>query len=434
MRTRWLVVLVGLAVGLSACSDAPQQSSARRTPHPSPADRHQLRELLVLGSPAGVTVLDPATGSARFTGAGVPAMADWSKVLTAASGGGETLLRQHQASTGGVLATQSVAGDLAIRVVSPGGTKVALMAPGPPGGSPWIPRPRAFTDIVVADVTGLHDPVRFHLKGNFEPEAFSTDGQRLFLIRYLPPRAPAAYQVATLDLAEAKVYPVYGREKSPVETMAGTRLQQVASPNGARLYALYASQPPAYAQGHDAAQARAKRPVAFVHTLSMDEGWAVCVGLPKALWGGDPRDEALAVSPDGRLLYVVDTARGVISAVDTDELSVVATGRVSFAGVDVGASGEGATRAVVQPDGAALFVSKGSNVMVVDAATLRIQSAFGATGPVSGLAFGADGSTLYMRLPGEVDVLNALSGRRIRMIAVPGPGGDEVLGTLSAST
>ena len=194
-------------------------------------------------------------------------------------------MKARSADTGHILDTQRVGGRLSIRAVSADAGAVALMKPLPPGTSAWTPRSRAFTNIVVAHPQSGVAPERFHLAGNFEPEGFSSDDSMLYLIRYLPATAPVAYRVSRLELGDGDVYPVYGRAKSPVETMYGSRLMQVPAPGGARLYTLYASQPPEYAKGYDRWQAGAGREVAFVHTLSLENGWATCVGLPKSLWG-----------------------------------------------------------------------------------------------------------------------------------------------------
>ncbi|HYT79566.1 MAG TPA: hypothetical protein VEQ37_09990 [Actinomycetota bacterium] len=436
MLVRRSLVFVAVAVVLAGCSDAPQPPVQRPSDSSLPTEssapklsrRDVPADLLVFGSQAGVTVLDPATGSPRFTGDGVPSLGDWSMLFTATPSGRSTVLRGYRATTGENLWTMRIRGDLAIRVVSAHGGKVALMAPESPGRSTRI-HPRDFTDIVVADPTDSREPRRFHLRGNFEPEAFSTDGTSLFLIRYLPPTAPASYQVARLDLAEGKVRPVLGRRKTPVETMSGTRLEQLASPEGTRLYTLYTSQPPAYAKGHDAVQARAGQPVAFIHTLSLDGGWAVCIGLPKAFWGGDPAVDALTLSRDGRRLYVVDAARGVVAVMDTVELTVLRTAKVPFERARR-PSGK-ATGATVLPDAKALFVADGRRVVVVDSATLRLKWIWGMFGPISRMAFSSDGRVLYALLRDEVEVLNPSSGQRIRMIPIPGTEGVEFMGTLT---
>ena len=73
-----------------------------------------------------------------------------------------------------------------------------------PGYDAWTPVPRASTTIVVADPSGGSPASRFRLAGNFEPEAFSTGGDALFLIQYLPALAPTVYRVTELDLRTAE--------------------------------------------------------------------------------------------------------------------------------------------------------------------------------------------------------------------------------------
>ncbi len=104
-------------------------------------------------------------------------------------------------ATGEPSSTARLHGELAVRVVSADGSRVALMAPPADGQEPWEPVPRSSTAIVVADAAGAEAPQRYRLRGNFEPEAFSSDGGHLFLISYVPPLDPSAYRVASLDLA-----------------------------------------------------------------------------------------------------------------------------------------------------------------------------------------------------------------------------------------
>src|SRR5919106_5721585 len=247
--------------------------------------------------------MNPGTGAVRSQGPGVPGLGNWSTVFATAPVGDATTLQARDSATGNVVSSVHLSGSLGVRVASPDGSRVALMAPLPAGRSPWIPTPRTSTDLVVADPTGATEPRTYRLDGNFEPEAFSADGTGLFLISYVPPGDPTGYRVARLALASGKVAPVGTGPKGVVETMSGTRLEQVVSPDGTMLYTLYTTQPAEYAE----LRHQAGRPVAFVHTLSLDEGWAHCVGLPRQLWGGDPADQAMAVSPDGARLYVVDT-------------------------------------------------------------------------------------------------------------------------------
>jgi hypothetical protein len=413
MRTRMLFLLV--AVMLAACT-----AQQRKAPAPEQA-RQVATGVLLLGSSTGVTSVDAATGRVVSQTAGVPPLGDWSEVFTTTLSGGKTILEARDASTGGVASRVSLAGELSVRVVSGDGSQVALMAPLPEGSDPWVPVPRARTTMVVADPDGSQEPTRYRLRGNFEPEAFSTFGDSLFLIKFVPPTDPVAYRVARLDLAKGKVFPVGTGQKGVVETMSGTRLEQTSSPDGDMLYTLYTTQPAAYAHGH----AKNGSPVAFVHTLNLDEGWAHCVVLPKSLWGADPAHEAMAVSPDLDLLYVVDTARDLVAVMNTERLEVVVTEEF-----DIGPVGGGETSAVVAPDGN-LIVAAGSKVVALDTSTLRPVRTWTTDARVSALGTGPD--VVYVAMPGKVMIIDPSTGRRTASIPSPAGEGMSFVGVVAAS-
>lgn len=393
-----------LAVVLAACT--PQQP---RTTDVEPVARAP-GGILLLGSSIGVRSVDPATGEVLFEGSGVPALGDWSKVFTTEVTGRATLLESSDVATGEVVSRVTVPGRLSVRVASGDGSLVALMAPLPDGRSPWIPEPRASTTIVVADPAGDDEPSRYRLEGNLEPEAFSTDGKSLYLIRFLPPTDPIAYRVARLDLGKSRVLPVGTRTKSAVvETMTGTRLEQLPSPDG-MLYTLYTTQPAAYAEGH----AHVGSPVAFVHTLSMNEGWAHCVVLPRKLWGADPADEAMAVSPYGDRLYVVDTARDLVAVMDTEKVRVVRSQKVDFE-----PSHGAETHAVMAADGT-LVVASGSRVWSLDGDDLTVLETWTMDASVSALGSGPGG--VYVAMPGTIAVIDPSTGKPAA--SIPSPAGE----------
>ena len=212
---------------------------------------------------------------------------------------------------------------------------------------------------------------------------------------------------------------MFGREKEWVGRMTGTRLMQTPAPDGVFLFTLYSSQPPKYARGYDAVQASAKSPVAFVHTLNLDMGQAVCVGLPKSLWGGNPRYEAIVSSGADSHVYVVDTSRGLVAVMSPDTLRVIQTTKLDFGLPSVGAQ----TVAAVSPDGRSLYVSTGRAILALDAMTLVPQSKWNLPGPASGLGVSSDGARLYVAMPGQVEALGATDGRRLWSMRVPGVDG-----------
>lgn len=362
--------------------------------------------VLLLGSSHGVVSVDPGNGSVLFQGSGIPSSIDWSTVLTATPGGGRTILEARDSTTGQALSSLPVAGELGVRVASPDGSLVALMPPLPSGASPWVPEPRSSTTITVADPSGLEEPRRFHLEGNFEPEAFSADRDTLFLISYVPPTAPTGYRVAALDLSDGSVSRVKTGVKGVAETMSGTRLEQVASADSSMLYTLYTTRPPG-----NVATGTSEEHVGFVHTLSLDEGWAHCVPLPEELWGGDPADQAMAISADGGLLYVVDTARRVVAEMDTTSLEMTRA-----VGSGLAPDQEGETRAVIGPGGA-LVVASGTRVVSLDAETLRPVDGWTFEAPV--VALGSGPREIYVAVPGTVHALRPGSDRAEPEVRAP---------------
>jgi hypothetical protein len=406
MRPRGLLLLPLI---LASCT-----IEGRRAPSRPP------ESAVLLGSSTGVTALDPRNGRVLFSSEGVPTLGDWSMVFRTTSSGGGTILEARQSATGEVVSSISIPGALSVRVASQDGSRVALMRPLPAGAAPWDPEPRASTMIVVADPNGSEEPTRFQLKGNFEPEAFSADGTALYMISYVPPRAPVAYRVTQLDLATGKVSPLTAG-KGVAETMSGTRLEQLAPPDGTFLFTLYTTQPAGYGE----VRAGEGRPVAFVHTLNLDEGWAHCIGLPKELWGGEPADEAMAVSPDGRSLYVVDTARDVIAVLSVD---LDTWGEMRTEIFDFGPADAGETQAAVAPDGT-LFVTRGSEVVEVDTATFERVGQWTTEDSVLAMGFGED--ELFLLEPGSIEVVDRSTARRVRAIASPAVGDVAYIGLLA---
>jgi hypothetical protein len=410
MRARPIILLVVVVGTLAGCTEQPARPSQVVHRARGPAD------LLVLGSKGGLISVDAATGATRYAGPGVPVPADWSNVLSASDAGGSTVIRRVQTATGRTMATTSVRGSWDVRVASPDGDRVALMAPFRDGASPWSPGPRTWTSITVADPSGSQAPMRFHLRGNYEPEAFSVDGKRLLMISYLPPTQPASYRVVGLNIKRGTVFPLVGRDKEWVGQMSGTRLMQTPSPNGLFLFTLYSSQPPKYAKGYDYVQASATRPVAFVHTLNLDFGQAVCVGLPKTLWGGNPRYEAIVSSSVDSRAYVADTYRGVVAVMSSDTLHVIQTANVSFGLPSLGAQ----TEAALSPNGRVLYVSNGRSIVSLDAMTLVPVAKWNLREAATGLAVSNDGVRVYATFTGEVEALDATNGRRLWSLHVPG--------------
>jgi hypothetical protein len=403
MRAR-LVPIFAALFALAAC-----------TGDPGAADRNNgwraWGETLLLRTENGPVSVSAATGSPLLSGVDGVASADGTLVYTTTRSGGATHLRTLDAASGDLVGEVRVPGRFETSIVAPSGTQAALIEPLPAGIEPWTPIPRARTTIVVADPTGASEPRRYELNGNYEPEAFSIDGRQLFLIQHLPAETPRVYRVTAMDLARGNVFQVFGPFKVPPERMPGTRLEQVASPDGRFLFTLYSTERPDYghlgieAHGHD-------RVISFIHVLSLEEGWAHCFGLPKAFWDRPAEMQAMAVSPDGGELYVVDTGLGLMTTLDTTSLSVGDAIEVTEPVASVPAS------MTVSSDGT-LFIGAGDLLTAIAGGSGERVESWEATGPISGLSLSNSGERLFVVQDGRIEVLDAATTKELGETSLP---------------
>jgi hypothetical protein len=395
------IILTSLLVVTAGCTGrANLREPAERRAAPS------LEDVLVLGARDGTVIVGSSSGAVLSSGEGQIAAPDGSRLYSTSMKGGSTVLEARDSSTGDVLSTTSLEGRLDVRAASLSGKAVALMRPLPAGVDPTYALPRTYTTIAVADPTGEGTTHRYRLKGNFEPEAFSVDDTRLFLIQYLPAEAPSAYRVTFLRLLNGKVEPVFGRFKTPPERMPGVRLAQVFDPTSEQLYTLYTNRAAKHFHDSWADASYGDREVSFVHVLNLRQGWAYCAGLPRSLWGQPAKAQAMAPSPDGRFLYIVDSMRGLIAEMDTDSMEITRSERLDLAPLE-----RGRTTARMSADGHTLYVGVGgSAVSRIDVDTFEVLGHWTLPGDVSGLALSDDGARLYAALGDSVAMVDTGTG------------------------
>jgi hypothetical protein len=300
--------------------------------------------------------------------------------------------------TGGTrLWSQTVEGRFGVRVVSVGAARAAL-GPGGFVGTDYAVDGRERTPIVV--VGGAHQQ-RYDLAGNFEPEAFTADGNGLVVIEYLPPLAPDRYTIRLLDLTTGALQPITDPHGEAREPMRGTARTSVMSPDGTRLYTYYAAPDGAVVHGHTFP--------AFVHVLDLENGWAHCVGL-EAPFGGS--SAGLGISRDGETVYVVDTFAGAVAELDTTSIAIART-------VDITPVSD-VTPASVAVGDDQLYVAAGTSVRAYRRDDLAIVGEWTASSTVLGLRLDGAERWLFVALAERIVSLDPRQLVVANEHAVPG--------------
>ena len=385
---------------------------------------------LFVSTPHGLLAVDPVKGTRLTAPPGAIASPDWTRLYSTVMSGGKTRLTTLDAKTGALLAAVEIGGPLVARVASRDRERVALTEETPgrrPGEASWLPVGRERTTLVVADPSGVRPERRLELAGNYEPDAFSTDASHLFVLEYLPALNPDRYRVRQIDLKTGVPGPLLTRFKLAAvvaeEEMKGQGRMQVLAPGASTLFTLYTKQ-----DDHQHMHTRDYVPAggrgapdpmvhAFVHTLSLSEGWAYCLDLPMPFGVGPGWAHAIATSRDGARLFVADRSSGTLAVADTQTLEL--KGRYAVEMDPISVPGEAALE--VGSDGR-LFVASGASVLVFGSAALAgggaPQRRWTLPGTVCGLKLSQDGQRLYVGQANRVAILGTSDGREIGRIDV----------------
>ena len=374
-------LLIALIVGV-ACGEAPERGSVAA-------------DLLYFRTPSGVSVVAAGAEAPSPATAGVPST-DWSSVVTAQPRRVSTYVAAHDAVSGDVQWDDTIdGGRLRVKVVSHQANMVALT----PLYQRHYTTGRLKTKLVVAGRNV--EPRTVELDGNYEPEAFSTDGNSVFLLQYLPPQAPNSYRVRRLDLTTEEVTGVYSVDAELQEAMRGTARIQTMSPDGKFLYTLYTT------GGGNLGPRRA-----FVHVLNLDELWAHCIDLPAEFGQAREPHIAIAVTPDAKRMFVTDSGTGAVAEVDTQSLEVLGSETTDLVSQ---------YSPVAAHDGArTLYVAQGQFVSALDTRDMTVSDRWTLDGMVRGLQVSADGSKVYAALRRGLVTIDARTGDEREMPRPPG--------------
>ena len=336
-------------------------------------------------------------------------------------GGRGASLVALDARTGDEQWRQPVAAGLSPIVASQDGGAVVLAGIVEGSSTSGYPAPRTETTLSIAR-RGAE--VEAHtLRGNYEPEAFSRDGDRLYLIKYVPAAAPTGYQVRQLDLATGEVSGVESVDIRPGAVMGGSARGRVMAPDGSRLYTLYSvpAGVPDGLHGTDTERGRA-----FVHILDLEEGWAHCLLLPDPIGVEAMATGPMAISPDGETLAVVDPGFNGFSSGGRSTVVTVATDSLMVGPVHEDLGPRWPTAAAVAADGSVFVAGSGGQgrprVDVVDADAGTVLRSWTTRTAVQAMS-AQPGGSLLLAEPERARVVVLHPGREGgRSIPLPGDG------------
>jgi hypothetical protein len=235
-------------------------------------------------------------------------------------------------------------------------------------------------------VDGLRGNVlrKVTLKRGFTIDAISPEGRWLYLIQH---KNGQQYAVRRLDLRTGALFPGALVEKGEQEQMAGTPAGAIQSWDGNWQFTLYVN---------------AAHKSAFVHALSLNQSYTVCIDLPGTGTPAQLRTYSLALSPDGHL-FAANPALGVIADISMNTFKPVVTKfPAAFAARTASAA--------AAPDGQRIAFSAGPRIWVYDGDSVR--GPYSAEANVVGLGF-ADAKRLYAaRMNGPLMAYDAATGKR----------------------
>lgn len=404
MCRRWQAAGILLIVGAAACGPGAPE---RAVPSAFPA------EVLLLRDGTGLRSVEASTGLPRTTYGDATLSADGSSAAALIPSSAGTVLREFDVLGGGVLGGMSVPEGLESTVASASGSLVALATPRQPGATAWLPDGRAETRISIADLDSetLRD---FELEGNFEPEAFATDGSELFMIEYLPAMDPDRYRVRRLRLRNGRVLPIGFNKQAAPEQMRGTGRMQVLDPSAEQLYTLYTRQGPNYAHGADPGPEDAGEVHAFVHLLNLKDSWAHCIDLPEPFGTGNATASAIAMSLAGGPLYVTDWSNGAVAVINPDRLRVRKVQRLPLGAPD------DQTFTQASWSNGLLYVAGNDEVVLVSTSELEVKDRWAMPKEVTSLLLSGDGLRLYVGQSDRVLILDAVTGEQRGALPAPG--------------
>jgi hypothetical protein len=375
--------------------------------------------LFTTGDDGSVSLFNTETGDWVYQVPDAALANDKSTLYQATPLEDETVLTAFDPATAEERQAQRIPGTLQIRVVSPQGDAVALMAPRTTVGL-YVPEPRETTDIYVARTDGSTWR-RYALEGNYEPEAFSVNTETLFLLKFLPADDPDRYEVHRLDLETGAVINDYTPEVGLDSWMKGHARSQVTAPDGRFLYTLY-SLDPGQEPIKDPALANSPDYHAFVHVISLEEEWSYCIFLPMPFGQQSVDSIGLALSPDGAALAAVDRRTGLLVEIDTAKLEISRRNMIGQF-----PESEGQVPMAIDLVGT-IYLADGAFVSSLEPENRNYTTQLETAGLIRSMDLSDNGQFLRVAVPDRIHVIDLSTGEEVGSLTLPGAANQVILG------
>jgi hypothetical protein len=386
-----LVLPAVLALLVAGCGRPAPPSPGSDGPGPGGVQSGRpAADLVLAGDPSRreVRVIGEGGKVLRTMPAGVPSP-DWRTLYVATLANGRTTVAALDVASGRVLRKTSVAGRFELPLVGTAAIPDGLSGDGGTLALSQVGEGVAGRFAVLR--TDFTKPAKLvDLRGDFEFDALSPDGSRLYVIEHLAGPDRSRYRVRGYDLATRKLDPnaIVDKGNAWEKFMVGYPNTRVTEAGGAWIYTLYRN---------------AEHP--FIHALNAQDGFAFCIDLPG---GGDDRSSRLWTLAGGAgRLYAVNTALGKVSEVDADqEFTVTRTSSFPPQAPPAGAPARPGS-VVLGDNGQVLLAGGPSGLLAINTGPLALERRYLDGWAVDGLVASADGSRVY-----------ALSSARARLATI----------------
>ena len=425
----WLTIVLCMLLPLVAACGSGSQTNTNTSPATKAAPLAGENMYVLDGyAPQGVTnanqhivAFHPGDARPAFTlPAGLTSM-DHRSLIVAQAQAGQTTVSVIDTQSGATVRSLALAGnystagqDFNNAVLSYDGHWLALRR---------LDSSATSTTIALVDTQAGKLSRTINLKGDFDLDTISLDGNALYLLQRLNDSA-GRYYVQLYSVSENKLYqsPIVDKSELNDPNMTGTALARQMANNGYTAYTLYID------SYHN---------IAFVHILPLEPGFpfARCINLPVGKSSDLLRYYTLTLSPDGTTLYAANGALGVVSMISLDTAStsniyndqIIATdhfnpGVINLTNADT--SRMLRNGAVLSSDQSTLYFAGLHGIWSVKTADLRTgHAAFHQVlgqQSFTGIALSADSKTLYAVNPSRgITAFDTSSGQAQQALQVP---------------